>query len=333
MTDAAVAPRRWWVRTRSALVALAIVAAAATAGAFAVGRLAGGQAHALLSPWTFQYWLALLVAAVALAALRARRSALVVAAFAVWPSTLVVPTLVRTAPAPTAHGFPLRVVSANVLVWQTPSREAINWFLESDPDLLAVLECSHAWSKALAPVHERLPYVVELPTADPRGTALLSRYPLRDTRVTLAPTGYLPYIDATVDTPAGPVRVTIVHPLAPMHAGHTEARDAEIAWHAERLATCAIPLIVAGDFNESPDGRAFAGFVETSGLRPAREGFGRTPTWPSSNGELLVPTFLQMAIDHCFVSKHFDVRHFDRGPDIGSDHRPILADLVLRRSP
>jgi endonuclease/exonuclease/phosphatase (EEP) superfamily protein YafD len=332
MADAAVAPIRPPSRLRRFAVATLLVAALAAGGAFALGRLSVGLVHALLSPWTFQYWLALLAATAALLALRAWRPALVVAAIAAWPSVLALPPLVRSAPPVPADGMPMRVVSANVLAWRAPTRETVGWLLEADPDILAVLEYSHAWSETFAPIRERLPYAIERPTDDPRGIALFSRYPLRDALVTLAPTGYLPFIDATAETPAGPVRITVVHPLAPMRAAHVDARDAEIAWHARRLANASLPLVVAGDFNESPDGHAFAGFVESSGLRPAREGFGRTPTWPSGNGEWRVPTFLQTAIDHCFVSRHFDVAHFDRGPDVGSDHRPILADVVLRRS-
>jgi hypothetical protein len=34
-------------------------------------------------------------------------------------------------------------------------------------------------------------------------------------------------------------------------------------------------------------------------------------------------------IDHALVTSHVAVERFGRGPANGSDHRPIVADLVL----
>lgn len=78
------------------------------------------------------------------------------------------------------------------------------------------------------------------------------------------------------------------------------------------------PAIVAGDFNSTWWSHSFKVFREESGLTH----MGRyLPSWPSlSRG--LPP---QLNIDHVWVSKELAVTEVHLGPDVGSDHRPLVA--------
>jgi endonuclease/exonuclease/phosphatase family metal-dependent hydrolase len=58
-------------------------------------------------------------------------------------------------------------------------------------------------------------------------------------------------------------------------------------------------------------------------LRSAADGFGWQPTWPS----FLLPAGIQ--IDHALVNSAATVRSFRRGAGMGSDHRPVIVDVVL----
>ena len=46
-------------------------------------------------------------------------------------------------------------------------------------------------------------------------------------------------------------------------------------------------------------------------------------TWPVWFG------FAGIPIDHAFVSTDVAITHIETGPNIGSDHRPILGDLAI----
>jgi endonuclease/exonuclease/phosphatase (EEP) superfamily protein YafD len=83
-------------------------------------------------------------------------------------------------------------------------------------------------------------------------------------------------------------------------------------------------LIMAGDFNLTPWSLKLQGLTRRTGL-------GRTNTfhftWPMHR---LMPL---VGIDNIFVSSQFSLVNFVTGPYLGSDHRPIIADIALATPP
>jgi endonuclease/exonuclease/phosphatase (EEP) superfamily protein YafD len=82
-------------------------------------------------------------------------------------------------------------------------------------------------------------------------------------------------------------------------------------------------VIVAGDFNTSPWSPHFRELLAEAGLRNAAEGHGWIATWPSWFWPARVP------IDHVLVGGRLGAASLERGPHIGSDHYPVVADLRL----
>jgi endonuclease/exonuclease/phosphatase (EEP) superfamily protein YafD len=91
--------------------------------------------------------------------------------------------------------------------------------------------------------------------------------------------------------------------------------------HGERGA-----LVVAGDFNATRHHPSFRRLL-SDGMADAHEERGRgwAATWPR-NRRPLPPL---MRLDHVLVSPGVGVRSIREGLGQGSDHRPIIADLVL----
>ena len=79
--------------------------------------------------------------------------------------------------------------------------------------------------------------------------------------------------------------------------------------------------IVAGDLNCSLTGNTFQVFRE-AGLVPSFAHSWRQPSWKLSGMELI-------RLDHILVSKHFGKVAAETGPFLGSDHRPVSAELAL----
>jgi hypothetical protein len=80
-----------------------------------------------------------------------------------------------------------------------------------------------------------------------------------------------------------------------------------------------LPTVVAGDLNATPWSPAF-NELDDLGLRRAT---GLAPTWPSAlHGISGIP------VDHVPASRHWRLVASGREPDLGSDHRPVIARLV-----
>jgi endonuclease/exonuclease/phosphatase family metal-dependent hydrolase len=108
--------------------------------------------------------------------------------------------------------------------------------------------------------------------------------------------------------------------MAPASAAR---RNEQLALLAERARAVTLPLVVVGDMNITPFSPWFQQLLVDGALRSAADGFGWQPSWPS---------FIPLAgiqIDHALVNSRVAVEHFTRGSPTGSDHLPIVTDLVL----
>ena len=138
-----------------------------------------------------------------------------------------------------------------------------------------------------------------------------------------------------LDTPAGPVALANVHLATPRVALEAVIRrDARVAELVRRnvasrrrqfeaLARWAEdvqdPVVLAGDFNTPPDSSLFrehfSGYTDAFGV--AGLGAGNTYFTRRSG----------MRIDHVIGGPGWEARRCVVGPDVGSAHRPLVADL------
>jgi vancomycin resistance protein VanJ len=89
---------------------------------------------------------------------------------------------------------------------------------------------------------------------------------------------------------------------------------------AHEAAEVSGPKLLAGDFNTPPESAIYRGLWEpyTDAFTAAGWGWGYT----FYGGRTTV------RIDHIFAGRGWHCVHCWVGPDIGSPHRPVLADLV-----
>ena len=81
------------------------------------------------------------------------------------------------------------------------------------------------------------------------------------------------------------------------------------------------PLLLLGDLNATPWCHAFRKLVTASRLRRTSQGGGLHLSWPVN----FLP--LRIQIDHCLTSSELAVISQKLGPDVGSDHFPLIAEL------
>ncbi len=85
-------------------------------------------------------------------------------------------------------------------------------------------------------------------------------------------------------------------------------------------------VLILGDLNSTPWCPPLRRLLASTGLRPAWRGHAwGAATWPAQ-----VP-FLRIPLDHALLDPSLVCTSYRTGPDIGSDHFPVLIEL--RHSP
>jgi endonuclease/exonuclease/phosphatase family metal-dependent hydrolase len=219
----------------------------------------------------------------------------------------------------------------------------MNFGLEADPECMDALEAIEAdvvllqettpgWERAIrAALSDRYPHMWFVHEDDwpAGGQAILSRYELTDFEVSESPAGYFVAGRATAHAPSGDVALVNVHLKPPISdsgswvAGYFETppvRAEEMRAHAAKLFVGGMPVIVAGDFNESEGGGLE--ILEGRGMRSALPEFSGATTWRWPFG----PFTLRRTMDHIVYDpaalECLDARAIQAGR---SDHVPVVA--------
>jgi vancomycin resistance protein VanJ len=170
---------------------------------------------------------------------------------------------------------------------------------------------------------------------------LISRFPIEATEFIkgLVPGGHGNAMRATLKTPAGCIAFHNVHLETPrwgllamihgrrLRPGGVAALEQSIAIRAEEsrrvsgwVAGAAATVLVAGDFNLTGDSAIFrdcwSGY--TDAFAEAGLGFGHTE---------FVKAWASVPIDHILGGPGWRPRRCWVGPDVGSDHRPVIAEM------
>jgi endonuclease/exonuclease/phosphatase (EEP) superfamily protein YafD len=104
-------------------------------------------------------------------------------------------------------------------------------------------------------------------------------------------------------------------------AGRQRAQLAGVVRQVKAASTGAV--VVMGDLNVTPWAREFRSLIEEAGLVDAARTRMLFATWRSRSPLLGLP------IDHILVNSGFKPIESRVGEDVGSDHFPVVADLIL----
>lgn len=267
------------------------------------------------------YGVLLLLCAGVYALARRRRLAAILLIVAILNALPLFPRFAPQSPPP--PGSPhLKLLLANIHTDNRDYDATLALVRREQPDVIALLEVSDTWLAALQPLAQSHPYVRSVPRSDNFGIVVFSRLPLTDVKTLYLSPSEVPSISATVTLPEGSqISLLATHPIPPGSAERVLLRDHQLAAIARWSKAAPHPAIVIGDLNCAPWSPAFRRLLKDGALTDT--GFGISPTWP------VEPWFLRIPLDHCLTSGPlFTVEH-RVGPDIGSDHFPVLVTLAL----
>lgn len=200
------------------------------------------------------------------------------------------------------------------------------------PDIIGIVEYSAVTRQKLKSLKESHPVFLERPAFSAWGIAFFSRFPVskRVEKIELRHPGKhvkAPSILATlnVGSEVQPLELSfyLTHALSPRNADNFRHRNDLLRILPSELKEVAGPKILMGDLNVTPWSSHYRELLQKTRLSDPRVGRGVLGTFPAEFGVMGLP------IDHVLVSKGITVREVRSGSYVGSDHLPLIVDLVI----
>lgn len=251
----------------------------------------------------------------------------------------------------------LRLITFNVYFRNQDVASVERWLNAQDADLVLLQEISQT---SILPLlyrqSERYPHQhTRFSPGRFIGNAVLSRYPILAWESLDAPaerSAYLMdrYLIAVNGEPVAVYNLDMPVPVnwsrtggaggiseifALMSSYDDRVRNARIDRFLEHLATETGPIIAAGDFNLSDYALKYDDIFARLHDAYRTVGAGTGATWPANARESTLldrlPPLLRM--DYIWHSDHFRAVEAAVGPELASDHRPVLATLEMMGEP
>jgi len=327
------------------LIVLALLMTAAGWAATLAGL--GARWHWVLdltTHWVVPMALGMLLPLILLLALRRWKLAMLPLVVVVYQLFYILPLYIPPG-MPAEHGPVIHALLANVHVANRDSTRLIELIETQSPDIIVLLETGPRWVESLEPLREKYPHQIVEPRTDSFGMMLMSRHPISHQLVTYRlgdaeVPSIIAHLNVTKESQTHRLCILATHPLPPMSATYTKLRNDQIKQAAELLKTpgeneapsqspltlgsFSQSILLMGDLNTTSWSPSFKPLTKTK-LRDTRRGFGVQATWPSDGWPMQIP------IDHILASEDLVILDHHIGPDIGSDHLPVLLSFAVKK--
>ncbi|NQZ07638.1 MAG: endonuclease/exonuclease/phosphatase family protein [Algicola sp.] len=275
----------------------------------------------LLAHFKLQYLLACAIFSLLFLLLRQFKTAGVMSLMLLLNGLYVAPWYFTAGPVKQSDKQRLKLIQSNVNSANQDHQKVIELVKTEQPDIFVAQEVNRRWVNQLKAIETLLPYKIVQPRSDNFGIALYSKYPLDKAQVIYLGKANVPSIEVQLSLNQKPLTILATHPLPPIGAKYYALRNDQFDALVGAVKTTHGPLVLIGDLNVTVWSNSYQKLIDKSGLVNARQGFGLLPSWPS-----LLP-FAMIPIDHCLMSGEFTVIDIQTGPDVGSDHLPLIVEL------
>lgn len=281
----------------------------------------------LASHFRVQYFLGLALIAVISVIRKKRVFAATFAAFALVNAFTIVPLYFKNGEVNDASddaGKSYRIVVLNVNTRNQRHDLVIEFLKRENADFVLLQELNHTWRNALLQLDSIYPCRLIETRDDNFGIGFFAKNPVKKLKIVEFGDAEVPSIVVQMEMDGETIHFIGTHPTPPVSALFSSWRDQQLNKVAEYLNERQGSKIVAGDLNCSPWSRAFKRFLAQAKLKDSAKGFGVQATWPTSLTPLWIP------IDQLLYSGKLIILNRRVGPNVGSDHYPIIIDLKAR---
>ncbi|QBG48384.1 hypothetical protein EGM51_13640 [Verrucomicrobia bacterium S94] len=232
---------------------------------------------------------------------------------------LVLPLYFGKSDVPTKE--PIRAMLMNINALNGNTDEVLSAIHDAAPDILLLEEVTPKWDNELRTLNEAYPHHIEQPRDDCFGIKLFSKFPLSRSEIKSISDRDVPTVLTTIHTPQGDISFIGTHPLPPIGKAYSESRNLQLQALPNIVKSQSHPVLLIGDLNTSPWSPHFQRLEKESRLKNSMKGFGFQPSWPART------PFMKIPIDHVLHSDEIVIHNRMLGPDVGSDHLPVIVDF------
>lgn len=279
----------------------------------------------LTNHFRVQYLLGAIVGLILLLAIKQWRWSLVAALCVALNAYFVLPWFSLFSSPVKVAGTRLKLLQSNVQHDNHQYEKLIAFVREEAPDIVAFEEVDEPWAEKLRTLQDSYPYFKIEPQELGGGIALFSKIKPETIEKNELGLSWRAGIEASFKLENTLVHLLVIHPPTPTEAINFPPRNQQLQAATERLQSWPAPKILMGDLNDTMWSSYHSPMLEKANMVNTRRGQGIVPSWPSW---LMLPP-LMIPIDHCLVSPEIIVDSVKAGKNIGSDHLPILIELIV----
>jgi len=294
----------------------------------------------LACQFRIQYLVILIIVAAVFAVLRKYCLSLICVIFAVI-NLLVLPGLFgsHSLEKEASH---FRILQINVNYKNDDYSRVLNYIRKVNPDFLLLQEYTPEWKGALSSeLSKQWPNKVEVVRTDTFGIAIFSRSKIQRHEIIQLGAYEWPSINCEVLVSNRSMKIFATHLMGPIPEKGWRIQNSQLEDLETRVK--ALPtLLVCGDFNMTPWTSRFQRLLVEDKLYDSRSGFGLQASWPSQRPILVskllkLPVRLELTginwlvglpLDQCLVTSDINILHREIGPNVGSDHFPVIVDIA-----
>ena len=220
-----------------------------------------------------------------------------------------------------ASGPTLKVITFNWLGDGRDRNEIYAWLQEEKPDIVAVQEIGEFERGVMTTLYGLFPFHTK-PVPD---VMILSKYPI--TKQASKTLDLNSMVRAELNVQDRRVVVWNIHPSTLKELAEVKARDHYLADVAQYVRHETEAVLMMGDFNATRWDPGFRSIVKAGELHEQPE-LVEQPTRMAIRKGL---PFFGSPIDHILTSRGNVLSDCRTGPNLGSDHKPVICNLTLNK--
>ena len=242
----------------------------------------------------------------------------------------------------------IKLITANIK-FNNSNYSAFLEFIENEnPDIIFMQELNEDWIAAISSLQKTHPHYKIYDPGLNFGVATFSKFPILNYKILNIGEFKTPSLITDIKIYKQHVKFINIHPMPPISPRLFKSRNQMFEEVAKIINTSTLPTALAGDSNTTMWSPHYKKLLKETNLRPANKGFGLQRTWPhgpanytnflpseKGKGIDILPARLiynhpiKLPIDHVLISPNFQIQNLKSGPNIDSDHLPVIAEILF----